>query len=98
MMSTSSVTMVASEMGLAIPGYLRAEFRDVRQRQILGEGSFGIAYIADSFNTKLNTFGNLVVVKQLKKSRLSEGDVKLFRVLRILQRLSLIVKNLFVLL
>ncbi len=80
--TTDSVmqTFVPDELGLSFPGYLQIDFaRDLRQKQMLGEGGFGIAYIADAFSQALNIYGPLVVVKQIKKPVLSDREQQSFR-------------------
>ncbi len=78
--STSMMTVVNNELGLSIPGYLQIDYaKDIRQRKVLAKGGFGIAYLADALNSKLKDFGNIVVVKVLKKEVMTEKDIKLFQ-------------------
>ncbi len=53
--------------------------RDLRIRKELASGTFGIAYLADALTSKANAYGSEVVLKQLKKEKLSERDINLFR-------------------
>jgi serine/threonine protein kinase len=45
---------------------------------MLAQGGFGVVIIADALDQRLKQFGDLVIVKKLKKPQLSDRDVKLF--------------------
>jgi eukaryotic-like serine/threonine-protein kinase len=44
----------------------------------LAQGGFGVVILADALDHGLKQFGDLVIVKKLKKPQLSDRDVKLF--------------------
>ncbi len=50
----------------------------MRQRQILAQGGFGIVYLADAFSNGLKEYGDLIIVKQIKKPVLTERDIQMF--------------------
>jgi eukaryotic-like serine/threonine-protein kinase len=50
----------------------------IRERHILAQGGFGVVILADALDQGLKQFGDLVIVKKLKKPQLSDRDIKLF--------------------
>jgi eukaryotic-like serine/threonine-protein kinase len=65
--------------GLSVPGYLQIDFsQSVRVRNVLAEGGFGTVSIADALNPMLKQYGDHVIVKQLKQSKLSDHSIQLF--------------------
>jgi tRNA A-37 threonylcarbamoyl transferase component Bud32 len=74
-----SSTEIPSEIGLSLPGYLKIDYAtDVRQKSVISQGGFGIAYVADALTPPLQQFGTQIVVKVLKKPQMSAKDVQIF--------------------
>jgi eukaryotic-like serine/threonine-protein kinase len=66
-------------LGLSVPAYMHVDYRVcIRERQALAQGGFGVVILADALDKSLKQFGDLVIVKKLKKPQLSEKDTQLF--------------------
>jgi eukaryotic-like serine/threonine-protein kinase len=66
-------------LGLSIPAYLHVDYREcIRERKILAQGGFGVVILAEALDHGLKQFGDLLIVKKLKKPQLSDRDSQLF--------------------